>query len=103
MAETRTAVRGYGEQAMACLEEDEKAVPVETMKQRLDQALIALINMRDELIQARRAGQDDSDWLPRTNGIISTLYGTEFPVGGIKMKRIEEARRALRDLLKSDA
>ncbi len=98
MSELPQAVRRRGEQVLVRLDELPDSQPVQTMKRRLDEALLGLVQMRNDLIEAQRAGQDVSEWLPPINGILSTLFGTEYPVGGLKVKRIEEAREALRAL-----
>lgn len=69
------------------------------VKQRLEEAIQALVRIRDALIQARPPGNDHGDWLPRTNAILSAICGTEFPFGGPSVERIAESRDALRQLL----
>jgi hypothetical protein len=99
MSSPQPAIRKRGEEALAALQELPDSKPVDIMKQRLDDAIAALVQMRNELIDARRKGENIGEWLPRTNAILSTIYGTEFPVGGLNVQRIEEARAALHDLI----
>lgn len=98
MTELPPTVRRRSEEVLARLDALPDSRPVQTMKQNLDEALVWLVQMRDDLIEAQRAGHDVSNWLPSVNAILSTLFGTEYPVGGLKVKRIEEAREALRAL-----
>jgi hypothetical protein len=58
-----------------------------------------LVHVRDELIAAQRAGTPCGEWLQRVNAIISTIFGTEFPVGGLQWKRVCEAREALKKMI----
>jgi len=37
--------------------------------------------MRDKLIAAGRAGQSHGDRLPRTNAVLSSIFGTEISEG----------------------
>jgi hypothetical protein len=99
MSEPDPHTRKCGERALAALQELPDSKPIDVMKQRLEDAIQELVHMRDRLIEIRRAGRPDSNWLPQTNAILSTIYGTEFPVGGLNVQRIKEARSALGELL----
>lgn len=55
--------------------------------------------MRDALIKARREGKSCDEWLRRSNAILSSIFGTEFPLGGLQWKRATETRDALSKLL----
>jgi hypothetical protein len=70
------------------------------MKQNLEQVMQNLIDMRNELIEPHRSRQQFGDWLAATNAILSCLFGTEFPHGGLQRQRISETREALRNLLR---
>ncbi|HEY7663810.1 MAG TPA: hypothetical protein VH934_11875 [Xanthobacteraceae bacterium] len=91
-------IRKAGERALARLDGLQSDGSVET-KQQLNEALQLLVAMRDGLIESRRAGAPVDEWLSRTNGILSSLFGTEFPKGGLQWKRVCESRERLRDLL----
>jgi hypothetical protein len=55
--------------------------------------------VRDQLIAARRAGAPCSEELRRTNAILSSVFGIEFPISGRQWTRVCEARNALKDML----
>ena len=93
-------IRAHGEAALNELDQLQSGGSVET-KKRLDEIIQRLIAMRDALIEAGRAGQSCGDGLPRTNAILSSLFGTEFPKAGLQWKRVCESREALRNLLQS--
>ena len=58
-----------------------------------------MARLRDELIERRRAGGlRDESLLPQANAILSELVAAEFPLVGVRKKRIETARDACRRL-----
>jgi hypothetical protein len=60
-----------------------------------------LVQLRDRLIVARRAGIPCSEELCcRTNMILSSIFGLEFPLGAAQWIRIREARDGLKDMLR---
>ncbi len=65
----------------------------------LTEALKDLVRLRDELIACQRRGEDCSGWLNRTNALISSGFGTDFPVSGLQWKRVRETRDGLAELL----
>lgn len=58
-----------------------------------------LVRIRDELILAKRGGAPCGEGLNRINAILSTIFGTEFPVDGLPWKRVCEARNALKEMV----
>jgi hypothetical protein len=66
----------------------------------LREAVAQLVRLRDQLIAARRAGVPCGAPLSRTNAILSTLVGIEFPTGGAQWTRVCGARDALKDMLR---
>ena len=72
-----------------------------TTKRCLDSAMRQLIAARGALIAAHNEGWSSDGLLARTNAILSSLFGTEFPKDGLQWKRVCESREALRDLLKT--
>jgi hypothetical protein len=58
-----------------------------------------VIVMRDELIAAKRRGEPCDGALQRSNALLSSIFGIEFPVGGLQWKRLGEAQNALKALL----
>jgi hypothetical protein len=66
----------------------------------LKEAVGHLVELRNQLITARRAGTACNDELRCTNAILSSLFGVEFPIGDAQWQRICEARDALKDLLR---
>jgi hypothetical protein len=64
------------------------------------EATRCLARLRDELIERRRAGRlHDESLLPQANALLSELVAAEFPLVGVRKKRIETARDACRRLL----
>ncbi len=59
-----------------------------------------LVRLRDQLIERRRAGAPAPEgWLERSNAILSSVLGAEFPIQGIPRERLEMACTALERLL----
>jgi hypothetical protein len=59
-----------------------------------------IARLRDELIERRRAGAPGPDGLlVQANALVSELVAAEFPLVGVRKKRIETARDACRRLL----
>jgi len=44
-------------------------------------------------------GQPCGEELRRTNAILSSVFGIEYPIGGHQWTRVCEARNALKDML----
>ena len=65
--------------------------------ERLGEIVSRLVHMRDQLIAARRTGAPCSEELRRTNAILSSVFGIEFPVAGRQWTRVIEARGAVSD------
>jgi hypothetical protein len=61
-----------------------------------------IARLRDELIERRRSGRlRDESLLPQANALLSELVAAEFPLVGVRKKRIEAARDACRRLLQA--
>ncbi len=91
-------VRQKGETALRWLDEMPGSEgPL--MRQQLAAVIQELATMRDDMILLQRAGRIDVEWLNRTNGMLSSIFGTEFPLNGLSLKRVEETRSALRQML----
>jgi hypothetical protein len=67
----------------------------------LREAVSQLVRLRDQLIDARRAGAPCDAQLCRTNAILSTLVELEFPTGDAQWTRVCEARDALKSMLRT--
>ncbi len=65
-------------------------------RRRLAEAIDDLVRLRDELIAAQRAGAPCRDPLRAANAVLSSIFGTEFPVHGLQWKRVCETRDAIR-------
>ncbi|HYH21396.1 MAG TPA: hypothetical protein VD995_22540 [Azospirillum sp.] len=57
-----------------------------------------LVRMRDGLIARRRAGEEVGQRLDHVNAVLSVAFGGEYPLVGVRRKRIEKARDLLRGL-----
>lgn len=63
-----------------------------------------IARLRDELIERHRARElGDEALLPQANALLSELVAAEFPLVGVRKKRIEAARDACRRLLAAAA
>lgn len=98
MTETDQRICAHGKAALAalCIV---KPDGVMSAKKTLAMALDELVHMRDQLIGAARSGHGNAAALNRTNAIISSLFGTEFPSGAFQWKRVQEACQALQSLV----
>jgi hypothetical protein len=70
------------------------------INESLGEVVTGLVRVRDQLIAARRAGSPCGDELRRTNAILSSVFGIEFPIAGRQLTRVFEARDALKDMLR---
>jgi hypothetical protein len=61
-----------------------------------------LVHLRNQLIDARRANIPCDEELYRTNAILSSVFGVEFPISGLQRRRIREARDALKEMLRKE-
>ncbi len=70
------------------------------VKDLIAEATRCLAGYRDHLIGERRAGRAGVDApLGQANALLSELVAAEFPLVGVRRKRIEHARDAYRRLL----
>jgi hypothetical protein len=93
-------VQETGRVALAMLE-DLRARNAPQTNESLRDAVGQLAQVRDRLIVALRAGIPRSeDLCCRTNTILSSVLGLEFPLGAGQWIRIREARDALKDMLR---
>ncbi|MEJ2376831.1 MAG: hypothetical protein P8Y71_15925 [Pseudolabrys sp.] len=98
MADLPADVRRHGEMALDAIEHvqgDGLARP----KKQFAAAMEHLVAMRDALIRAQRQGEPCDDDLRGTNAILSSIFGIEFPSGGLQWKRVTETHDALLRLL----
>ncbi|HZS83565.1 MAG TPA: hypothetical protein VFA50_11880 [Stellaceae bacterium] len=101
MGELMAPLRRRGDAALAALEAclDERT---EKLSEAVAEAVRRLVALRDDLIERRRAGDgaaEVKDWLARTNAILSSVVGAEFPIKGLHRERIEQAAGALKAML----
>lgn len=89
-----TEIFAHGEAALKGL----NALPGND-KKKLAEIMQQLLQMRDGLIAQRCAGANYDHWLRQANAVVSSLFGTEFPLSGFNKMRIEETRTALEKLL----
>jgi hypothetical protein len=70
-------------------------------KDLLAEATRCAARYRDALIDGARSGDPRADArLPRVNALISELVAAEFPLVGVRRKRIEAARDAYRNMMR---
>ncbi len=58
----------------------------------------AVIAVRDQAIEDVRAGAAEQGVLDQTNALVSLSYGAEFPLSGLHLRRLKQAREGLHDL-----
>ena len=91
-------VRGRGETALRWLDELPRSDDAQ-LRQQLGAVIQELAAMRDGLIGLGREGGIEGEWLARINAVLSSIFGTEFPINGLNRNRVDETRTALRRLL----
>ncbi|WP_448192578.1 hypothetical protein [Azospirillum sp. sgz301742] len=89
--------------ALSVLDRILAAPPEDTQVQETYDAMAeasrCLVRLRDGLIARRRAGEEVSRRLDHVNAVLSVTFGGEYPLVGVRRKRIEKARDLLRRLL----
>lgn len=94
-------LRDEAHAALASLERLLKE-PAEAVAGDVAETVREIVRLRDELIDRRRAGDASplvADWLDRTNAILSSVIGAEFPIKGLHRKRLATARDAFERML----
>lgn len=76
--------------------------PAKEAYDAMAEASRCLVRMRNGLIARRRAGEGVSPRLDHVNAVLSVTFGGEYPLVGVRRKRIEKARDLLRGLLRED-
>ena len=99
MGEVNSLVQESGGAVLALLEQLCGDDP-RRINESLGEVVTGLVRVRDQLIAARRAGSPCGDELRRTNAILSSVFGIEYPIGGHQWTRVCEARDALKDMLR---
>jgi hypothetical protein len=78
----------------------------ENVSENMSEAVSALVNLRDRLIDEKRAGEGDPSLpglLDRINSLISLAASLEYPLAGFQWKRIETIRDALQMMSSSES
>lgn len=85
--------------ALAALDRAMDEPPADA-KDDLTEAVRSVAALRDELAGAwrRTEAAEDRRRLDAVNAILSLLAGLEYPLGGMKWKRLGEARDSLRTM-----
>jgi hypothetical protein len=93
---------GHCREAVAKLDYLLRNHPAETAEELTD-AVRCTVALRDRMIERRRAAGGRTDGqnrrLRQVNSIISAIVAGEFPLMGIRWKRIEGARDLLKQVL----
>lgn len=99
MDQVQSVILERGGAALSILERlcDETPPPQGTC---FSEAIGELVRLRDQLIMAQRAGVRCGHDLSRTNAILSSVFGLEFPVSDTQRTRIREARDGIKDMLR---
>jgi hypothetical protein len=96
MAGARSSIAKHGNAAMAELDSMLPGGPQTSAK--MVEVMHHFIAMRDDLIAAQRAGAPCGEELQRINGVLSSIFGVEFPSEGLQWQRVCDTREALRRL-----
>ena len=73
-------------------------------KDLIAEATRCVARYRDALIDEKRSGDAAAERrLPEVNALLSELVAAEFPLVGVRRKRIEAAREAYRSLIQRPA
>jgi hypothetical protein len=99
MVPVNSLVQDVGAEALALLDQLCRDDPPGT-NECLGEVITRLVHLRDQLIAARRTDMPCSEELRRTDAILSSVFGIEFPVGGPQWTRVCEARDALKYMLR---
>ena len=83
------SIHAHGGTALKALSELSGTDNSNTRK-TLDEITRDIVQMRDGLVAQRRAGENVNYFLTRTNAILSSQFGTDFPVSCFNKKRIDE-------------
>jgi hypothetical protein len=100
-ANVKTSIAAHGRAALAEL--DSLAPGDPDASKKLSEVMRQLVSTRDDLIAARRLGAACRPQLQRTNALISSIFGVEFPVAGVQWQRVCDTREALRQLVNEAA
>lgn len=101
MTPTSDLLRDEAHAALASLEHLLKE-PTDAVAEHVAEAVRKIVRLRDELIDRRRAGDASplvADWLDRTNAILSSVVGAEFPIKGLHRERLATARDAFEKMI----
>ncbi len=101
MAPGSDLLRDQAHAALSSLEHLLKE-PSDAVAEHVAEAVRDIVRLRDELIDRRRAGDPSprvADWLDRTNAILSSVIGAEFPIKGLHRERLATARDAFERML----
>lgn len=61
----------------------------------LAEAVRCVAALRDRLVKERRAGAENGAGLGRVNAVLSHIVGGEYPLEGVRRRRIEQASEEL--------
>jgi hypothetical protein len=99
--DVQSCIVRHGAAALAALDSLSPADPDTSRK--LTEVMGQFVRMRDELIAAQRHGASCRTELERSNALISSIFGVEFPVAGVQWQRVCDTRDALRQLVNDAA
>jgi hypothetical protein len=98
MAPVLPRIREQGQVALHRLVHLRREDSAET-RLALAEIIRQVIGMRDELIPAKRSGEPCDEALQGINAVLSSIFGLEFPAGGLHWKRLKETEDGLKALL----
>ena len=67
--------------------------------QQMLETVAPVIDLRNRMLDAYRQGGLSRDLLDRANAIASLAYSTEFPISGVHAHRIDQACKALSNMI----
>ena len=90
--------RGAAAQAIAHLSAAIESGP-EASHEDICAAFQAIVALRDQAIDGHCRGEVTDECRDRVNSLVSLAFGGEFPLSGFHVRRLEQTREGVRQLL----
>jgi hypothetical protein len=97
-----TILRDHGLAAIRAIEAAIGAGPG-ARHEDVRQAVLPLVAFRDRAVALHVEGAVERDLLDRANALVSLAYGAQFPLAGMHLDRLEDAREHLQSLLEGQS
>lgn len=92
---------GFAERARAAIEALDAALAAGATvdHRRIRRATIGVTALRDCAIAEVRSGRLDASVRDKANALVSLAYGAEFPISGLHLRRLKQARDGVAELI----